>query len=184
MSSGRAPSIACIGIIGRQDNPLHISLFPSAIPNAPPRDSLEFQFLLNSSLDIFEARLPYGKADHDFGLLHAVDEQLAMYGYLTTTGVRLVIVVDMEGRMAGSEAESKNSALLGIRDSDLRPAWRAIHKAYVRLLRNPFYEPDGPGAGVEGEMVRRKAGFPIDSPRFVSEVRRVGVHWYPGIAGL
>lgn len=161
-------------LIKTKDNPLHISLFHAG----GQRDDLEFQFLLNSCLDIFEARLPYGKADHDFGLLHAVDEQLAMYGYLTTTGVRLVIVVDMEGRPA-SEAEGKNSALLGIRDSDLKPAFRAIHTAYIRLLRNPFYDPDDHSPrGVNGE--RRPGSMPIDSPRFTKEMRKIGDGWYPG----
>ena len=84
----------------------------------------------------FEARLPQKAADHDFGLLQAVDENLAMYGWLTNTGVKLVIVVDMEGRPS-TEADSKNSALVGLRDADLKPAFRALHAAYIKLLRNP-----------------------------------------------
>ena len=34
----------------------------------------------------------------DYGLLHAVDERLASYGYETNTGVKFVAVVDMRGR--------------------------------------------------------------------------------------
>jgi len=98
----RVPSIACIGVIGKhvrrhtydaledplssclQNNPLHISLFPPE-----ERAPLEFSFLLSSCLDIFEARLPHKTADQDFGLLQAVDERLAMYGWLTNTGVKI-----------------------------------------------------------------------------------------------
>ena len=97
----RSPAIACIGVIGRNNNPLHIALFPTTAPGyEAQRDRLEFSFMLNSCLDIFEARMPAKSATHDFGLLHALDERIAMYGWLTNTGVKFVIVVDMEGAPA------------------------------------------------------------------------------------
>jgi hypothetical protein len=74
--------------------------------------------MLSSCLDIFELRMPTKTADQDFGLLQAIDERLAMYGWLTNTGVKLVIIVDMEGRPAPAEGKI---SLLGIRDSDLKP---------------------------------------------------------------
>jgi hypothetical protein len=77
--------------------------------------------MLSSCLDIFELRMPHKTADQDFGLLQAIDERLAMYGWLTNTGVKLVIIVDMEGHPA--PADTKNAAALGIRDSDLKPVW-------------------------------------------------------------
>ena len=98
-----------------QNNPLHISLFP-----AEERVPLEYSFLLSSCLDIFEARLPHKTADQDFGLLQAVDERLAMYGWLTNTGVKFVIVVDMEGRPATAQ-DSKAATAVGLRDADLKP---------------------------------------------------------------
>ncbi|KAJ4378398.1 hypothetical protein N0V86_006101 [Didymella sp. IMI 355093] len=134
--AGKVPSICCIGYIGKHNNPLHISLFP-----AEERAPLEFQFLLSSCLDIFEARLPFKTADQDFGLLQAVDERLAMYGWLTNTGVKIVIVVDMEGRPA-TALDSKAATAVGLRDADLKPAFRALQTAYIKLLRNPFYNPD------------------------------------------
>lgn len=63
--------------------------------------------------------------DQDFGLLQAVDERLACYGWLTNTAVKFVIVVDMEGRPAGAEgaAEGKGRAatIVGLRDADMKP---------------------------------------------------------------
>lgn len=112
--AGLSPAIACIGVIGRQNNPLHISLFPP-----DKRAPLEFSFLLSSCLDIFDMRMPHKTADQDFGLLQAVDERLAMYGWLTNTGVKFVIVVDMEGRP--SAANEKSNAAVGLRDADLKP---------------------------------------------------------------
>jgi hypothetical protein len=98
-----------------KNNPLHISLFPPE-----KRAPLEFSLLLSSCLDIFEARLPRHTVDQDFGLLQAVDDRLSMYGWLTNTGVKFVIIVDMEGRPA-TAAESRSSAVVGIRDADLKP---------------------------------------------------------------
>ncbi|KAI7098881.1 hypothetical protein KC339_g8611 [Hortaea werneckii] len=167
----RQPSIAAIGIIGRHNNPLHISLFPSTTTNAPSssdrpgetvpqhgRDKLEFSFMLNSSLDIFEARMPSKGIGHDFGLLHALDERIAMYGWLLNTGVKLIIVVDMEG--------ASGKAGMG-------------GTAYIRLLRNPFYIPDDH----DPKLAKEKRGsLQITSPRFIKEVERIGKAWYPGIS--
>jgi hypothetical protein len=110
-----------------QNNPLHISLFP-----AEERAPLEYQLLLSSCLDIFEARLPQKTVDQDFGLLQAVDEQLAMYGWLTNTGVKFVIVVDMEGRTATAQ-DSKTATAVGLRDADLKPV-SALSSAESRVL--------------------------------------------------
>lgn len=80
--------------------------------------------MLSSSLDIFEARLPQKVADQDFGLLQAIDERLAMYGYLTNTGVKLVVIIDMEGRVATAN-DTKITAAVGLRDSDVKPVGKA-----------------------------------------------------------
>ncbi|KAF2085910.1 Sedlin [Saccharata proteae CBS 121410] len=176
--AARVPSIACIGVIGKLNNPLHISLFP-----ASSRSPLEFTFLLSSSLDIFAARLPSKTVEQDFGLLQAVDERLAMYGWLTNTGIKIVIIVDMEGKPAGVGAESRNSAALGLglKDADLKPAFRALQTAYVGLLRNPFYDPEAHSpAAAEGNV----GSTQITSRRFIDEVKRVGETWAPGMTTL
>lgn len=165
-----SPAIAAVGVIGRQDQPLHISTYPAE----EERDQLEFEYLLNSSLDIFEARLPYKAADHDFGLLQAIDERLAMYGWLTNTGIKFVLIVDMEGR-PHRQGESRLNPALGLRDSDLKPAFRALHQAYIRLLRNPFYDPD------DLDPPSARGGAQITSRRFIAEVDRVARNWQPGV---
>jgi hypothetical protein len=104
-----------------QDNPLHIALFP------PYSDAIiEFSFLLNSCLDIFEIRRKQTSIDQDLGLLHAIDERLAAYGWLTTTGVKLLIIVDLFGPEATS-ARSLGSAVSGLRDSDLKPVCYSVY---------------------------------------------------------
>lgn len=121
-----------------QNNPLHVSLFP---PDA--RAPLEFSFLLSSSLDIFEARMPHKTADQDFGLLQAVDERLAMYGWMTNTGVKFVVVVDMEGRPA-TQNDAKATSAIGLRDADMKPVSRQINahalRASCRIDRFPGFQ--------------------------------------------
>ncbi|KAI0853110.1 snare-like protein [Daldinia vernicosa] len=199
------PSIACLGVIGRNNNPLHITIFPSYDPasntRAPLRTPLQFSLLLSSTLDIFETRARRAGAaptttttsstattpilTGDFGLLHAVDERLAAYGFETNTGVKFVAVVDMRGRVAGGAGGSAGIVRggVGLRETELRVVFRAMQTAYVRLLQNPFYDPDEhaplvlpPGGGVGGKR--------ITSRKFAEEMRRIGEGWAPGLANL
>ncbi|EKD16561.1 uncharacterized protein L3040_001302 [Drepanopeziza brunnea f. sp. 'multigermtubi'] len=183
------PSIACLGVIGKNNNPLHISIFPSAPTNLPLRTPLQYSLLLSSTLDIFEARSKIntnsgGGLSGDFGLLHAVDERLAAYGFETNTGVRFVAVVDMRGRAVGAGAGAANAGAgardgghlggLGLREGEMKMVFRAMQAAYVRLLQNPFYDPDehSPPAG--------KGGKKITSRRFAEDLRKIGEGWTPG----
>ncbi|GKT60719.1 hypothetical protein ColTof3_08058 [Colletotrichum tofieldiae] len=182
------PSIACIGIIGRNNNPLHIQIFPSHNPAtntfAPIRTPLQFSLLLSSTLDVFELRHSNSASGNtgavagssgtglsgEVGLLHAVDERLAAYGWETNTGVKIVVVVDMRGR--------RGRGAVGLREQELRVVFRAVQSAYVRLLQNPFYEPD------EHSPVSGRGGRVIKSKKFEGEVRRVGEAWTPGVTNL
>ncbi|KAJ5683194.1 hypothetical protein N7462_006359 [Penicillium macrosclerotiorum] len=171
------PKIACIGIIGKADNPLHISLFP-------PYDdaSIKFSFLLNSCLDIFEIRRKQTSIDQDLGLLHAIDERLAAYGWLTTTGVKFLIVVDLFGQESAFGSKSAGPAVSGLRDSDLKPAFRALQNAYIQLLQNPFYSPDDHAPTSEMAASSASSCQSISNPRFLADVQRIGANWAPGTA--
>jgi hypothetical protein len=59
-----------------------------------------------------------------------------MYGWLTTTGVKIVIVVDMEGRPA-TALDSKAATAVGLRDSDLKPVrfYMSTNKAVNAKIR-------------------------------------------------
>ncbi|KAI1327289.1 Sedlin [Xylariaceae sp. FL0255] len=241
------PAIACLGVIGRNNNPLHISIFPShdASTNtyAPARTPLQFSLILSATLDIFEARARAASSSSsgqtqnpaagstasmllsgDYGLLHAVDDRLAAYGFETNTGVKFVAVVDMRGRAGlgsssgigsgageggsgntsgrGTGSGGSGSGIgtgpgaggVGLRDTDLKPVFRAMQTAYVRLLQNPFYDPDetvlggkggvgvagggvtGTGGGIGGSVAKR-----ITSKRFSEDMRRIGEKWAPGV---
>lgn len=122
-----------------QDNPLHISLFP------PYTDAtIEFSFLLNSCLDIFEIRRKQTSIDQDLGLLHAIDERLAAYGWLTTTGVKLLIIVDMFRQEAVSAGKPAGPAVSGLRDSDLKPVCGKRPSATLPVLMANSHVPGVP----------------------------------------
>lgn len=86
---------------------------------APLLSPLQFSLLISSTLDIFEARTKEnantgGGVSGDLGLLHAIDERLAAYGFETNTGVRFVAVVDMRGRLVPEAAIGKGTGALGL----------------------------------------------------------------------
>ncbi|RFU72476.1 hypothetical protein TARUN_9785 [Trichoderma arundinaceum] len=215
--SAAIPSVACLGVIGRnltrpvrlQNNPLHISIFPSYDPTAnaftPIRNPLQFSLLLSSTIDVFDLRSRASTASGDFGLLHAIDDRLAAYGFETNTGVRMVCIVDMRGRRveaggsgvpgqgggaAGASASSSSAAAAaaarssvgsvgaGLRDAELKPVFRAMQSAYVRLLQNPFYDPD------EHAPLGGKGGRRIMSKKFGDDMKRIGEGWTPGVTVL
>lgn len=162
-----------------------MSVFPSYDPStngfAPIRTALEFSLLLSSTIDVFELRARHNAAagvglSGDFGLLHAVDDRLAAYGFETNTGVRMVCVVDMRGRRAAAVAGA--SARPGLRDAELKPVFRAMQAAYVRLLQNPFYDPD------EHAPLGGSGGKRITSRKFTEDLRRIGEAWTPGVTSL
>ncbi|KAL8759853.1 MAG: hypothetical protein Q9184_003506 [Pyrenodesmia sp. 2 TL-2023] len=188
------PSIACIGVIGKYNNPLHIALFPPHLSNQGAH--LEFSFLLNASLDNFETRTrDHSRVDQDLGMLQAVDERLSIWGWETGTGTKFAIVVDMWGK------DGRPGTDFGVKGEDVRPvrwfpsamsirgpdrrtderadqAFKALQTAYIRLLQNPFYTPDDhtPMAAQSG----RGRGGEITSKRFIDEVNRIGASWRPG----
>lgn len=126
--------ISNVGANTCKDNPLHISLFP------PYRNhNIDFSFILNSCLDIFEIRQKQTSIDQDLGLLYAMDERLAAYGWLTTTGVKFLVIIDLLGQSKVSEMEgSKGINVSTVKESDLKPVGRPCYlyqPEHVVLIR-------------------------------------------------
>lgn len=190
-----------------QNNPLHIAIFPSYDPATntltPIRTPLQFSLLLSSTLDIFELRGAKSSSSgggaaaaaaaaatsitNDYGLLHAVDERLAAYGFETNTGVKFVVVVDMRGRRVGTAATATAAAAaagaVGLRESDLKVVFRAMQGAWMRLLMNPFYEPEEGGGGGGGAGGGKSAAG-VGGRRFEGEMRKIGEAWTVGVVSL
>lgn len=63
----------------------------------------------------------------------------------------------------------------GLRDAELKPVFRAMQGAYIRLLQNPFYDPDE-HSPLDGRGARK-----ITSRKFTEDMRRIGEGWTPGV---
>ncbi|KAL8953738.1 MAG: hypothetical protein Q9222_000420 [Ikaeria aurantiellina] len=154
------------------------ALEPKRIPltaNRPRACSyLEFSFLLNASLDVFELRTrDRNRVDQDLGMLHAVDERLSIWGWETGTGTKFAVVVDMWGR------DGRPNTGSGIKGEDIKPVFKALQTAYIRLLQNPFYTPDD-YTPMAAQKTGRSVGE-ITSKKFIDEVKRIGETWRPGL---
>ncbi|KAI9483105.1 MAG: trafficking protein particle complex 2-like protein [Benjaminiella poitrasii] len=135
--------INCIAIIGKQNNPLFIKNFSTSHPD------LKYHYIAHTSIDVIEERVSNGPKNLDLylGLLYAM-EDLAVYGYITNTRVKLVVVVSVTDGI--------------IRDADMKSLFRKIHSAYVSNVCNPFYNMD--------------AQKPIQSKAFSQAIETIGLN--------
>lgn len=77
-----------------------------------------------------------------------------------------------------SAAARRGAAVVGLREGDMKPVFRAMQTAYVRLLQNPFYEPD------EHAPLTGHGGKRIVSRKFGADMRRIGEGWTVGVTSL
>ncbi|KAK6359521.1 hypothetical protein TWF696_000677 [Orbilia brochopaga] len=162
-----APSIPVIAVIGKQNNPIYIHNSRLPLPSTSLTTSLDLHLLLHSTLDVFDARLPQKTADQDFGLLFAIDERLAAYGWMTNTGIKFVVIVD-QGFSGSSGLSSRGGGLGGaIRDADLKPVFKSIHTEYIKLISNPFFDHEST------EMVK--------SNKFSKAIAKIAEAGIPGV---
>uniref|UniRef100_A0A093VLW8 Trafficking protein particle complex subunit 2-like protein n=1 Tax=Talaromyces marneffei PM1 TaxID=1077442 RepID=A0A093VLW8_TALMA len=139
-------------------------------------------------------------AYQDLGLLQALDERLAVYGWLTNTGVKILIIVDLAGRHADGAGQKQSiTPVTGIKHSDLKPvgageihslhsllmrgrqqAFRALQTAYIGLLQNPFYNPDDQNGASPVETTNDTL-LGINDKKFITEVKRIGDMWSPNL---
>ena len=85
---------------------------------------------------------------------------------MTNTGVKFVVVVD-QGTGGTTSARGNGNGYGGVRESDLKPVFKAVHTAYIELISNPFYEADN------------KA--PVRSVKFKKAVQKIAEGGIPGL---
>lgn len=90
---------------------------------------------MHTSLDVVEEKISaVGKSLGDqrelyLGLLYPT-EDYKVYGYVTNSKVKFVIVVD-----------SSNTSL---RDNEIRSMFRKLHNSFTDVMCNPFHNPGDP----------------------------------------
>ncbi|XP_026575560.1 trafficking protein particle complex subunit 2-like protein [Pseudonaja textilis] len=115
----------CIAVIAKENYPLYIKSLPT-------ENELKFHYTVHTSLDVVDEKVSaLGKALVDqrelyLGLLYPT-EDYKVYGYVTNSKVKFVMVVD-----------SSNTAL---RDNEIRSMFRKLHNSYTDVMCNPFYNP-------------------------------------------
>ncbi|KAK6186587.1 hypothetical protein SNE40_008600 [Patella caerulea] len=125
MASTAHPMAVCVAVIAKENYPLFIITIPT-------ENELKFYYTVHTSLDVVEEKISsIGKNTTEarelyLGLLYPT-EDYKVYGYVTNTKVKFVLVL-----------ESTNTTL---RDNDIRTMFKKLHNAYVDMLCNPFYTP-------------------------------------------
>ncbi|XP_064640642.1 trafficking protein particle complex subunit 2-like protein [Lineus longissimus] len=115
----------CVAVIAKENYPLYIKTVPTD-------NEWKFYYTVHTSLDVVEEKISsVGKNTNDLrelylGLLYPT-EDYKVYGYVTNTKIKFVIVV-----------ETSNTNL---RDNEIRSKFRKLHNAYVDMFCNPFYTP-------------------------------------------
>lgn len=90
----------------------------------------------------------------------------------------------MRGRRVGAGGAGASPAV-GLRESDLKVVFRAMQGAWMRLLMNPFYEPEeGGGGGAAGGGGGGKSAGGVGGRRFEGEMKRIGEGWTVGVVSL
>ncbi|CAE6480926.1 unnamed protein product [Rhizoctonia solani] len=86
---------------------------------------LKYHYIAHTSLDVIDERVAAIKSgDCYLGLLHTM-EDLAVYGYITPTRVKIILALALADYV--------------VRDADVVNIFRTLHTAYAAALSNPFY---------------------------------------------
>ncbi|XP_045466806.1 trafficking protein particle complex subunit 2-like protein [Harmonia axyridis] len=117
----------CVAIIGKDNSPKFIYC-------SNPDEELNFQYKVLSSLDIIEEKIngvnkPVDNRELFLGMLYAIETH-KIYGYVTNTKIKFIIVVDFSN--------------MALRDNEIRSMFRKIHSEYTDIVCNPFYTPGKP----------------------------------------
>lgn len=81
--------------------------------------------------------------------------------------------MERRDRLRRVEREEEETVL-----TSRKQVFRAMQAAYVRLLQNPFFDPD------EHSPPGGRGGKKITSRKFTEEMRRIGETWAPGVGNL
>lgn len=141
---------ACVAVVGPANNPLFIQTYRSDnVVTGMQEDPIKFHYILHCSLDAFEEKASSSEKSRDnkdsyLGLLYPT-EDYKVYGYLTSTHVKLILVM-----------HTFNTS----KEGDVRQVFQSLHSAYIDAVSNPFYTP---GKKIESKVFERKVDEIVSS---------------------
>ncbi|GMM36381.1 hypothetical protein DASC09_037060 [Saccharomycopsis crataegensis] len=127
---------------------------PCFVDSRSANELLKYNFLSNMALDVFSSALyEPSSVDQNCSLLF-VEDGISVYGYETNTGLKIVVGTATHGagaRGAGVISEESGGSgngggFIGVGGGDVGKSldgiFKNIHKAYLRLICNPFQPLD------------------------------------------
>ncbi|GFR41299.1 hypothetical protein Agub_g1975 [Astrephomene gubernaculifera] len=116
--------IACVAFIGPQNNPLYLR----SMDPASDEQYLKLHYVVHCALDAVEEKVllkrgPGDAQDAYLGLLYPT-EDFKVYGYLTNTHLKILLLLDDEG-------PAKDEVVMRV--------FRRLHSLYVDTASNPFH---------------------------------------------
>ena len=121
---------------------------------------LSYHQLVHAVLDVIEDNLVTagsqapsltGGRDLYMGLLYAL-EDLAIYGYVTNSRVKIIMIVSMVEHQSSAVpspaapsslplSPSVLSSAGPVREAEIKNMFKQLHNAYFAFISNPFYSP-------------------------------------------
>lgn len=147
--------IVFVALISRDDKPLYIESFD---PSNHPNRFLKYNFFAHMALDIFlsptaiglrEQQLQHQNTDTGGVVLLFIQDDVAVYGYETNNGLRIVVGFSDEVTDGNGDTPSVRPSRI-LKDLFLR-----IHKYYLKVKCNPFTAVDED----ESELLTKSASF-------------------------
>jgi trafficking protein particle complex subunit 2 len=128
--------IRCVAVIGKKNDPLYLKTFSKRSGENEDLfrgEEIHYHFLAHTSLDCIEEKVAKrGSSSADpsreetaayLGLLYYL-EDLRLYGYMTATSVKFIVIIE-------TSVEPK--------DTEIQSIMQQIHEAYVRMVNNVFF---------------------------------------------
>lgn len=146
--------VVAVAVVGKGNNPLYLKAFNKSggVAQEEGEETLKLTYIVHTSLDVVEEKIaapgrrvggaPSVGGESFLGLLFPTEEY-RVYGYITSTKLKLVVIVD--------DVEP-------VRETEMRGLFKAFHHLVVNQLCNPFYVTDSKIVSAPfDERIRRMA---------------------------
>ncbi|EPQ32439.1 uncharacterized protein PFL1_00635 [Pseudozyma flocculosa PF-1] len=157
MSFSASPRIQAIAVLSPRNTPVYVRHFQhgrapasssassSTASKATNGADLRYHYFAHAATDVMDERTAHGRnAEQYLGLLYTL-EDLAVYGFQTSTRVRFMVMLSLTDHL--------------VRDIDVLTIFRALHTAYLSYISNPFHSlPPNPSALLSSPTDAQGAG--------------------------
>ncbi|RLV90270.1 hypothetical protein JA1_004659 [Spathaspora sp. JA1] len=156
--------IQFVSIISRSDKPLYIQSFGIENTNTSENANkfLKYNFLSHMALDIFASpdslmlRQPSQKDNSINVVLLFIQDQVMVYGYETTNGLKIIVGIDQSFALQDQRI--------------LRQLFLDIHKCYLRTIFNPFSK-------ITEEEEQENDDIELSTPTFDKNIKKIVDRW-------